>query len=139
MIHLEVKETKDFDILGEWKFNKNALIIGGFRSGSSDIKINNELFGKEAVTITIVKEKLFIELLGSDVSVLVNGKKTIGRAMVKKGELFRVGHTLFELKDFSYSEHDFSDKFYENLKKIIRGNHPVNTVIKRLEQHLKDE
>ena len=100
MIHLEIKETRDFDLPGEWKFHQNTLVIGGFRSEPSDIKINNEGFRGEAVKIMMVKKKLFLEVIDTDVSVLVNGKKTIGRALLKKGGDFQVGHTSFEVKGF---------------------------------------
>ena len=117
MIHLEVKETKDFDVLGKWEFHKNELLLGGIASLRGDIKINNEGFRGEAVKVVVSKKKLLVELLDQDVCLLVAGKRTIGTTLLEKGSLFQVGHTLFEVKDFSYSKHNFGPLFYENLKK----------------------
>ena len=138
MIHFEIKETQDFDLVGEWKFHKNVITVGSLKSQLSDIKINNENFKKEAAQIEVKKNILLVEVIDENASVSINEKKTIGRAFLKKGDHLQIGYTVFEIKDFSYSEHAFSDELAENLKKIIRGNHPVNAIIKRLEQYLRE-
>lgn len=138
MIHLEVKETKDFDLLGAWNFDKNTIVIGGLHSRLSDIKINNECFKRKAVQITVKNRMLFVEVLDHHVAVLINNKKTIGHALLKIGDSLQVGHTLFEIKNFSYSEYHSSNEFSENLKKIIRSNHPINDVLKKLEKYLRN-
>ena len=63
MLDLEIKETKDFDLLGRWVFHKNALTVAGYRCSSGDIKINNESFSREALAIQVSEQGLFIELL----------------------------------------------------------------------------
>ena len=137
MIHLEIKETKDFDLLGPWKFDKNALAIGGLDSSLSEIKINNENFQGIVAKITVHKSILFVEVLDNRAGVFINGKKAMGHALLKAGDHLQVGHTLFEIKNFSHSEYHSSHEFSENLKKIIRSNHPVNDVIKKLEEYLR--
>ena len=138
MIYLEIKETKDFDLVGTWNFNKNTITIGGGQSQLSDIKINNEDFKKEAAKIKIHQNILLVEVLDESILILLNGKKTIGRAFFKKENQLQIGHTLFVIKDFHYSHYDFSTEIEENLKKIIRGNHPINNIIKKLEQYLRE-
>ena len=139
MILFEVKETKDFDLLGPWSFHKNVVTIGGFQSQLSDIKINNEDFTQEVVRLRVEKELFFIEVIHHNTTVLLNGKKTMGKAPLSKESQLQVGHTLFEIKDFKYTEYNFGDKLSKNFKKIIRSNHPINKVIEKLEHYLREK
>ena len=138
MILFEVKESRDFDLLGPWNFGKNTVTIGGLRSQLSNLKINNEDFKKEVAQITVHKNKLFVEIFDESTTIFINGKKTVGRALLKKGDQLQTGHTLLEIKDYSYSEQNFNEELSENLKKIIRGNHPTNAIIKTLERYIRN-
>ena len=138
MITIEIKKTKDFDLLGTWIFHKNNLIMGGIESQLSEIKINNEDFKKEAIQINVNKENITMKIIDDEVRVHTNGKKTIGRTFLKANDQIQVGYTTFILKKFSYSEYNFSDILVKRFKKIIRGNHPSKNIIKRLEQYLRE-
>lgn len=137
MIELEIKKTKDFDILGIWSFNKNALTIGGIDSQLSDIKINNEDFKKEVIEISTSKKNLTMTTFDKNIKIYINGKKTIGGAFLKINDQIQLGHTLAIIKNFSYSKHSLGSALTENLQEILRGNHPAKNIIKKLEQYLR--
>ena len=138
MIDLHIIESKDFDLIGTWQVAKNTLILGGMHCQLSDIRINNESFKQAIASLTVQKNLLWIKVLSPEVPVLINGKKTMGRAPLKVGDRLAMGHTLFGIKDFSFTDYPFGQTLAENLKKIIRGNHPLGDVVQRLEKYLRD-
>ena len=137
MIHFEVIETKDFDIMGPWNFSKNTVVIGGIQSYWGDLKINNEDFKQEAAQLSVHKDNLIIKTLEDSIPIFINKKKTIANALLSKGDQLQIGHTLLAIKDYSYHSRDFGDELSENLRKIIRSNHPIHAIIKRLEKYLR--
>ena len=104
----------------------------------SDIKLNNESFKQAIASLTVQKKSALDQGFKPEVPVLINGKKTMGRAPLKVGDRLTMGHTLFGIKDFSFTDYPFGQTLAENLKKIIRGNHPLGDVVQRLEKYLRD-
>ena len=138
MIHFEVIETKDFDILGPWNFSKNTVTIGSLESYASDLRINNESFKQEAAQLSVHKDNLIVKALEDNAPLFINKKKTIKNALLFKGDQLQIGNTLLVIKDYKYRSYEFGPELSNNLKKIVRSNHPIHAIIKRLEQYLRN-
>ena len=137
MIELEIKKTKDFDIIGTWTFKQNSIRIGGYDSQVSEIKINNEAFNKDIIEINIKKSVAMLKLTNPNITVLLNGKKTVGNAPIKAQDHIEAGNTLMVVKKFHYTDYPLGEAISDNMRKIIKSNHPANQVIEKLEQYMR--
>lgn len=140
MLILNIKSSPDFSCLGQWSYSKNEIKIGNAQSMSSDIRIDDDNIRKNHISIFVKKNFLFIHnnLHQDNESLLVNGKITTRGEILKKGDLIKIGDTEIEISDFECSEIYQMEELTENLKKIIRGNHPVEQIISILENELKE-
>ena len=140
MLELKIIESKNLDLIGNWSYKKNEVCIGPIKNKISDIRLIEQDLGFD-VTLVIHKEHLFFERVShgdeDKGTSLINGKKTIGRSFLKIGDILTIGETKIEIVNFENSPAFVPQKFQNNLKKIIRGNHPINKIIKIIDDDLR--
>lgn len=135
MIHLNINSSSRLDLVGDWHYEKNIIQIGPDKVKTNDIRhfeeseLNLKLICKDDI--------LLLDTNSENESITVNGMRTIGRCFLKVGDTIKVQNLSIEIVNFKYNDDFVSEKYEESLKKIVRGNHPINQILDIINNDLK--
>lgn len=138
MIYLEVIQSSDVDAIGKWEFNKNRITVGNGESKLSHLKvIDNELLVNH---FDLLAKKNFLYLHNNyhheKKYVYVNGKKTLQGEVLFVGDIISIGSTQIKVINYDYVPVKMGEEMTNNLKKMLRGNHPAATIIEKIEKEI---
>ncbi len=140
MITFEITRSIDFEIWGNWNYQKNSLLIGHTSCKISDIRIADPSVPIKFIKLSIIKNLLLLEVLEDNYQtpVMINSKRVGQKGICMPGDQVNIGNTEIKIIDFSLSKNELSVVYAENLKKMIKGNHPSLSILNTLEESLKE-
>ncbi|MEN8155082.1 MAG: sigma 54-interacting transcriptional regulator [Acidobacteriota bacterium] len=105
----------------KFPLTKKTIHLG--RSSGNDMNINESFISQKHAKIEVYKKHVVIEDLGSTNGIFIETKK-IKKAKIEINQSFRIGHSVFFLKEGRSSEFDISSKVYTGFKDGININLP---------------
>jgi pSer/pThr/pTyr-binding forkhead associated (FHA) protein len=99
MITLEVLNSLDEDILGEYAYEFDCIYIG--RSKKADLIFNDENLPLKFLTIKFVQSSLVVQSEPNTPFYFVNGKKLSGVRKLKINDLIQFGPNKIQIKNFN--------------------------------------
>ncbi len=93
----------------KFPLTKKSIHLG--RSSSNDMNINESFISQKHARIEVYKKHIVIEDLGSTNGIYI-GTERITKAKIEINESFRIGHSVFFLKEGRSREFDISSKVY---------------------------
>jgi ASC-1-like (ASCH) protein len=130
MIHLEIINSPDKNILSDFQFFQNEVYLG---RSSGNLFINDPELNKSHVMVEVVEKDLIIHPQKGVESYLIDGKRASNIRKIKAGQIITVGKTTFKVLSFEVTEFQNKKKILdEKLGKLIESNSPRLVVIEKL-------
>jgi hypothetical protein len=130
MIHLEIINSPDKNILSDFQFFQNEVYLG---RSSGNLFINDPELNKSHVMVEVVEKDLIIHPQKGVESYLIDGKRASNIRKIKAGQIITVGKTTFKILSFEVTEFQNKKKILEEkLGKLIESNSPRLVVIEKL-------
>jgi len=105
----------------KFPLTKKTIYLG--RSSGNDMNINESFISQKHAKIEAYKKHIVIEDLGSTNGIFIETKR-IKKARIEINESFRIGHSIFFLKEGRSREFDISSKVYTGSRDGVRINIP---------------
>lgn len=135
MIHLEILECPDKNVVTNFQFFQNEVYLG-YSSGNLHIK-DSELKASH-VMIEVVENDLIIHPQKEVDSYLIEGKRASNVRKIKMNQKITVGQTTFKVVNFEESH--FSSKktiLDQKLNQLVEENSPRLAAIEKLSKLMK--
>ncbi len=130
MIHLEIINSPDKNILSDFQFFQNEVYLG---RSSGNLFINDPELNKSHVMVEVVEKDLIIHPQKGVESYLIDGKRASNIRKIKAGQIITVGKTTFKVLSFEVTELQNKKRILdEKLAKLIDSNSPRLVVIEKL-------
>ncbi len=97
------------------KFPLTKKVIQLGRSSGNDMNINESFISQKHAKINVYKKHIIIEDLGSKNGIFIDTDR-ITKAKVEINKSFRIGHSVFFLKEGSFGDFDLSSEVYTGIK-----------------------
>lgn len=101
------------------KFPLTKKIVHLGRSSGNDMNINESFISQKHARIEVYKKHIKIEDLGSKNGIFIETER-INKARIEINKSFRIGHSVFFLKEGSSGDFDLSSEVYTGIKDKIR-------------------
>jgi hypothetical protein len=130
MIHLEIIDSPDKNILSDFQFFQNEVYLG---RSSGNLFINDTELNKSHVMVEVVEKDLIIHPQKGVESYLIDGKRASNIRKIKAGQIITIGKTTFKVLSFVETGLQSKKKILdEKLGKLIESNSPRLVVIEKL-------
>ena len=126
MIELEILNSPDSEIKGEYLTYKNDLIIGS--SCEADLPIQDSSLNDIHCIFRLLPTHIYIRTVPSAAYFLLNGKKFAGEKNLKLGDKVVVGETEIKLSSFVYDPSSSPGDFKDYYKKTI-ATYPETAIL----------
>jgi len=103
------------------KFPLTKKIIHLGRSSDNDMNINESFISQKHARIEVHKKHIVIEDLGSTNGIFI-GTEKISEAVIELNNSFRIGHSVFFLKEGRPNEFDISSDVYTGFRRDMQIN-----------------
>ncbi len=134
MIQLEIIESPDREILGDYITYRNDLIIG--RSTSADLPIDDSKLDEIHALIRLLPTHLYIRTVPGSSSFLLNGKKFAGEKKIKCDEHLTIGDTKIIIKKILFDPASSPGDFKDYYKKTINKYPETGILLEVLEREI---
>lgn len=135
MIHLEITNSPDKNVLTEFKFYQNEVYFG---NSSGTLHIKDSALRESHVMIEVVERDLIIHPQKGVESYLIDGKRSSSIRKITIGQVITIGTTTFKV--ISYEETLITSKkkiLDEKLNKLLEENSQRLVVIEKLAKLMK--
>ena len=135
MVHLEIIESTDQNVLTSFQFFKNEIYLG-YSSGNLFIKDSSLL--PSHLMIEVVEKDLIVHPQKNVESYLIEGKRASTPRKIKIGQIISIGQTKFKI--IAFEETIIKTKkniLDEKLGTFVEGNSSRLTVIEKLARMMK--
>ncbi len=105
----------------KFPLTKKTVHLG--RSSGNDMNINESFISQKHAKMEVYKKHIVIEDLGSTNGIFIETER-IKKARIEINESFRIGHSVFFLKEGRSREFDISSKVYTGSRDGVRINLP---------------
>lgn len=135
MIHFEVSESPDQNVISSFKYFQNQIYVG---RTMGDLWINdNSLLTSHLMLEVIGKELLIHPQKGVDFF-LINGKRSTNIRKLKPNDKVSIGNTTFKVIAFEETERSSKKELLNNkLNKLIEENSSRLNVVEKLTKLMK--
>lgn len=135
MVHLEIIESPDQNVLTSFQFFKNEIYLG-YSFGNLFIK--DSLLLPSHLMIEVVEKDLIVHPQKNVESYLIEGKRASTPRKIKVGQIISIGQTKFKI--IAFEETIIKTKkniLDEKLGTFVEGNSSRLTVIEKLARMMK--
>ncbi len=134
MILLEITNSPDQEILGEYKTFKNDILIG--QHLHVDFPIADPQLEDVHAIIRLNPKTLFIKTLPNKTFFILNGKKFSGEKKLSTGDTITIGQTSIRIANFNYDPQSSPGDFKEYYKKAITKFPETSILLEVLEREI---
>jgi len=134
MITINILSSPDKDILGEYIYHQDELILG--TSHLANLLINDPLFTKAHFSLQVKETGLLCKNLKEGDFYLSNGKKISGTKTHQSGDELTIGTTKLKIINFSKTETNFKEVLKRKYEEIDIMMPEVQDVLTELEKEL---
>lgn len=132
MIHINVTDAIDTDLIGDFYFTKNLIYIG---KSEGDLRIDSEKIMNQHLFIEIFESKMIAHPNKKLEYFLVDGKRTTGPKFLKVGMTIDLGVIKFKLVNFMQTRFETPrEKLNQITDELIANNHPMIEVIQIIQE-----
>lgn len=135
MIHFEIIDGPDSNVLTDFKFHKNEIYLG--RKADDLCILDSEL--KDSHLLIEIPEKDLLVHPQKDVDhYLLNGKRSTSIRRIKVGDVIRIGKTSIKILGFEREEIlTKKDILEQKLTRLVEQGSPRLGIIEKLTQLMK--
>ncbi len=135
MIHLKFLSSIDEDVVGEGTWHRNVLWLG--RSKKAQIIIEDNECAPLHVRIFVDEKGAFCELGPKAPQFHLNGKKIVGKKLLRPGDKIRIGRTEFEVSKFEYRpDTDIRQEMEKKYLDLVKSSPGHLALLERIEREL---
>lgn len=135
MIHFEVIESPDQNVLSGFKYFQNQIYLG---RSTGDLWINDNSLLTSHVMLEVIGKELLIHPQRGVEFYLINGKRASNIRKLKVNDKITLGSTLIKVISFEETIRESKKEILNNkLKKLIDENSSRLNVVEKLTQLMK--
>ena len=132
MIHFNIIQSPDTEVIGEIQVNYNSLTFGN--NSKAHIYIEDVKMSAIHLRIFAKKDKFFCSSEMAEAYFHINGKKIVGTKDIDKNDTIQIGDTKIKIIDLAVDP-DFEIKKYD-LKEIHKNAPEVMPVIEDIQNEI---
>lgn len=135
MIHLEITNSPDKNILTNFHFFQNEVYLG---RSSGNLHIKDSELRDSHVMIEVVEKDLIIHPQKGVESYLIDGKRSSTIRKITAGQIITIGTTTFKVLNFEETQISSKKKILDaKLAKLLEVNSPRLVVIEKIAKLMK--
>lgn len=135
MIHFEVTQCPDENVLQAFQFYQNQIYLG---RTTGDLWINDAALSPSHLLLEVIGKELLIHPQRDVEFYLINGKRATAIRKLKVNDTVTIGRTTIKIRAFSETEMlTKKDILNKKLNKLIEENSTRLTVIEQLTKRMK--
>lgn len=135
MIEIEILESPDRDVIGQYSLSKNEIYLGQVLT---DIQINDSLLLNSHAFMEVLDNQLLFHPQKDAGHYLLNGKRALTIRKLKNGDTIQIGQTKFKIISFNYTQDPSRKEILDQkLASFVENQDPRMEVIEMLGQLMK--
>lgn len=135
MIHFEVSESPDQNVISSFKYFQNQIYIG---RTTGDLWINDNSLLSSHLMLEVIGKELLIHPQKGVEFFLINGKRASNIRKLKPNDKVSIGNTSFKIIAFEETERSSKKELLNNkLNKLIEENSSRLNVVEKLTKLMK--
>jgi hypothetical protein len=120
MIHIEVLQSSDSNVLAPFNFFQNQIYIG---RETGDLCINDKNLNTSHIMLEVVENELLIHPQRGTDFFLINGKRSTIIKKLRAEDIIKIGETTIKILSFSETIKESKKKILnEKLKELMEKN-----------------
>lgn len=135
MVHIEITQSPDVNVITNFKFHKNEVYFG---SVHGDLLIDDQSLQASHLMIEIHDDEMLVHPQKGVEHYLINGKRATTIRKLRKGDTLGFGKTILKVLDFSLTPAQTKKiVLNEKLASLIDKNSPRLPVVEMLTRLMK--
>lgn len=135
MIHFEVSESPDQNVISSFKYFQNQIYVG---RTTGDLWINDNSLLASHLMLEVIGKELLIHPQKGVEFFLINGKRASNIRKLKPNDKISIGNTTFKVIAFEETERASKKELLNNkLNKLIEENSARLNVVEKLTKLMK--
>lgn len=135
MIHFEVSESPDQNVISSFKYFQNQIYVG---RTMGDLWINDNSLLTSHLMLEVIGKELLIHPQKGVEFFLINGKRSTNIRKLKPNDKVSIGNTTFKVIAFEETERSSKKELLNNkLNKLIEENSSRLNVVEKLTKLMK--